>query len=421
MKVFWSWQSDTPGKVGRYFVRDSLEQALDDLKHEVDLDEPDREHEDLHLDHDRKGAPGSPDLAQLILGKIRDSSVFVADVTPVGKTTASKDLINANVAIELGYALHVVGNEGFLMVMNEAYGDHTSLPFDLRQKAGPIIFLLPPDATKEQISRTRGPFVGQLKVALRECLNAKKSQKNLTVSVQHPEALSTTTCAQYFQPNETLVLRDMTNAASKELKYETSSLIYLRVIPTKSMPELRGVELADLAYGIKIPPLYINYGEGACHGRNRYGGITYSYEVNDGKASLQTSTQIFHNRELWGIDSILLQIKEKTIPSIGYERVLDMALRAYLQFGREYLGYECPLIVEAGAAQVEGYHMVMGNGYTGRLWGPILRPQIRSRQTLESTDDKDVDSVLLTIFEDFFDATGKRRPVGFRNFPKAVT
>jgi len=32
MKVFWSWQSDTPGKIGRHFVRDALQAAIERLK-----------------------------------------------------------------------------------------------------------------------------------------------------------------------------------------------------------------------------------------------------------------------------------------------------------------------------------------------------------------------------------------------------
>jgi hypothetical protein len=41
---------------------------------------------DLHLDHDRKGVPGSPDLARLILDKIKRSAIFVADVTNIGSS-----------------------------------------------------------------------------------------------------------------------------------------------------------------------------------------------------------------------------------------------------------------------------------------------------------------------------------------------
>ena len=32
MKVFWSWQADTPGKIGRHFVRDAISEAIELLK-----------------------------------------------------------------------------------------------------------------------------------------------------------------------------------------------------------------------------------------------------------------------------------------------------------------------------------------------------------------------------------------------------
>lgn len=65
MKVFWSWQSDTPGKTGRHFVRDVLADAIKALKEPEDIEEPTKRvsREALHLDHDRQGVPGSPDLA----------------------------------------------------------------------------------------------------------------------------------------------------------------------------------------------------------------------------------------------------------------------------------------------------------------------------------------------------------------------
>jgi hypothetical protein len=83
MKIFWSWQSDTPGKVGRHFVRDALRLAIDALKQAPDVEEPTaaETRESIHLDHDRQGVTGSPDLARTIFEKIDAAAVFVADVT----------------------------------------------------------------------------------------------------------------------------------------------------------------------------------------------------------------------------------------------------------------------------------------------------------------------------------------------------
>jgi hypothetical protein len=170
VKIFWSWQSDTPGKTGRHFVRDVLQLVVEEIKQSLEVEEPtEREaRAAIHLDHDRKGVGGSPDLARLILEKIERSVVFVTDVTPVGivhekpddqNSKVVKKIINPNVAIELGYALHALTDRALLMVMNEFYGARADLPFDLQSKAGPITFNLPPNATRQAIeteARSRG-------------------------------------------------------------------------------------------------------------------------------------------------------------------------------------------------------------------------------------------------------------------------
>jgi hypothetical protein len=76
MKIFWSWQSDTLGNIGRFLVRDALQEAIEQLQEAPDIEEPTaKEHrEALHLDHDVKGVTGSPDLARTIFDKIDVSS-----------------------------------------------------------------------------------------------------------------------------------------------------------------------------------------------------------------------------------------------------------------------------------------------------------------------------------------------------------
>src|SRR5258708_27144927 len=105
MKCFWSWQSGAAGKIGRHCVRDALIAAIGQLKEAPDVEGPtERETRSaMHLDQDRKGVSGSPDLARVILEKIEDAAVFVADVTSVGivqgkqPDTPPKKLINPNV------------------------------------------------------------------------------------------------------------------------------------------------------------------------------------------------------------------------------------------------------------------------------------------------------------------------------------
>ncbi len=67
MKIFWSWQSDTPGKTGRFLIRDALRDAIETLKVPPDVEEPTSKdsRDALHLDQDIQGVTGIPDLARM--------------------------------------------------------------------------------------------------------------------------------------------------------------------------------------------------------------------------------------------------------------------------------------------------------------------------------------------------------------------
>ena len=116
MKFFWSWQSDTPGDTGRYFVRDALRAAIEQLRQPEDVEEPTSaaHREALELTSDRQGVTGSPPLAATIKRKIDESEVFIADITPVSKVPGRRGVkqkrnMNINVGIELGYAIRAHG------------------------------------------------------------------------------------------------------------------------------------------------------------------------------------------------------------------------------------------------------------------------------------------------------------------------
>jgi hypothetical protein len=407
MKIFWSWQSDTPGKIGRHFVREAIENALTELNEDPTIEESDRP-DRLELDHDRKGVPGSPDLVSTILKKIEESKVFIADVTPVGKRADGRALLNPNVAIELGYALAKVGDNGLLMVLNTSYGDRESLPFDLRHKAGPILFNLGADAKKEETTRVQRELTQSLKIALRECLRQVEDRPSAT-HIEIPRGFSV---AQYFKDGEVLAERE--NMGGLQLRYNVGPLLYLRVIPTRVMPPLRDSDITELVFGIKLAPLNANSGRGGYWGRNLYGGITYDFTHEANVGQIITSSQIFHNRELWGIDSTFFDESKQCINSVAFEKTLDAGLRHYLQFAREKLNIESPLEVEAGISRVRGFKMAMSDN---TYWGPVYKLDIQARHTLRSFEDSEINRVLLAIFDEVFDAVGKRRPANFRGFP----
>jgi len=177
MKFFWSWQSDTPGKTGRYFVRDALLAAIRQLRHPEDVEEPTSaaHREAMELTSDRQGVTGSPPLAATIKRRIDECKVFVADITPVSKVPRRKGVkekrnMNINVGIELGYAIRAHGEEQVLLVLNEHYGGRDFLPFHLQDLGGPITYHLPADATQEQIDAETSKLRGKFVTAIREFL-----------------------------------------------------------------------------------------------------------------------------------------------------------------------------------------------------------------------------------------------------------
>jgi len=95
--VFYSWQSDLPGRITRNLIEGCLEKAIRKLGREDDLDV------DPTLDRDTKGEPGTPNIFDAILEKIENSRAFVADVSIINPGSDSRLTPNPNVLIELGY------------------------------------------------------------------------------------------------------------------------------------------------------------------------------------------------------------------------------------------------------------------------------------------------------------------------------
>ena len=146
LKVFWSWQSDTHQPSGRHFVRDVLHKVCVELTESTEVDAAERP----EIDHDTLDVAGSPPIAETILKKISEAAVFVADVTPVSKTSGGKHVANPNVMIELGYALSVLGHQRLVLVMNTAEGASLKhLPFDLKHWRKPISYALKRDVSDE--------------------------------------------------------------------------------------------------------------------------------------------------------------------------------------------------------------------------------------------------------------------------------
>jgi hypothetical protein len=118
-RVFYSWQSDLEPKVTRSFIKTSLEKAQTALR---------KKNYDFELQESARGVPGSPDIATVILERIKGADAAVFDVSIITPPDAARPAPNPNVLIELGYAAGVIGWGRVLMVFNEAFGGKLAQP-----------------------------------------------------------------------------------------------------------------------------------------------------------------------------------------------------------------------------------------------------------------------------------------------------
>jgi hypothetical protein len=180
MKIFWSWQSDHSPKTCRHFIRDALSEAVDAAGKELGLEDAERP----ELDHDTKDAPGMTEIARTILDKISRSAVFVADLTPIGKTEAGKALPNPNVLIELGWALKELGPDRIIGALNTAGGfTADDLPFDIRHRRA-MLYELPDGAEKKTKDAAKKKLIGDLTAALRTNLGQYVEDKAAAQDIQ---------------------------------------------------------------------------------------------------------------------------------------------------------------------------------------------------------------------------------------------
>lgn len=170
MKVFWSWQCDTPGRIGRHLVREALVEAITGVAGRGTLYEAVREEV-------RPAAgpslPGPPEIGRRIFRQIRECDVFVADLTApcTGDGSAEGDgLCNPDVAIELGYFRVVNGSAALVIVVNTAFSRRNDL--SLRHLGGSpwlVTYDLPEESHLPEIGQARKALFEKIGAAFRGC------------------------------------------------------------------------------------------------------------------------------------------------------------------------------------------------------------------------------------------------------------
>ncbi len=428
MKVFWSWQSDTPAKIGRYLVRDALKEAITHLRTPEDIDEPTtaEAREKIHLDYDRQGVAGSPNLVDIILEKIDKCTVFVADVTLTGEVKpelaklsenpTAKKLINSNVAIELGYGLKSKTTFNFLMVFNSYYGKYEELPFDLRHKGGGITFHLSPEASADEIKNQKAQLKNRFIEALKPYLSSSADAKKMDF-----EKIPSTYCdATYFTKEEILVKNGEQGFFTDPTKYSYTNtkdnFYYLRIIPEKPIVDILNT---DLISALCVFPLLSDYDRQAPsqNSLNKYGAIKYKFTgYKPDHYALICSTQLFNNGEIWLLsneffiferrgDTEGVFAKYPFIPMGAFEKSFKFGLGRSVSARTQHLKLSLPASIECGVIGLENYYL----GVPGQFVGPIFKDKIIHTDQLKNDDEKEFDRILRPFFEKIYDLTANKR------------
>jgi hypothetical protein len=160
--VFFSWQADTPTKNGRNLIERALERAISRIGKDTTVEDAVRD--ELLIDRDTKGVPGSPPIVDTIFRKIDQAAVFVPDLTFVGNRIDGRPTPNPNVLIEYGWALKSLSHVRIVPIMNVAFGtpNAESMPFDMRHLRNPITYDCPEDADEETRKRVREALANDL-------------------------------------------------------------------------------------------------------------------------------------------------------------------------------------------------------------------------------------------------------------------
>ena len=301
VRVFYAWSSDNDHRVCRGFIFEALNKACKQIT--AELEEAGRP---VELDHDTKGATGSPAITETIEKKIKECDVFVADLTPTyvqnREDGPARIVPNPNVMYELGYAYRSVGSDRIIAVLNTAFAAGArkderlivdgALPFNLWHRSFPDCYELYEGANKPTLRKEREQLAKQL------FNNIKPIAELATIVVgpkYEPHRPIEGRVATFLKNGEVLL-----NHRSKIAWRDELQQIYVRYIP-KADVRLTNLALEG-AFKLErsgIPPHSTDTGN---YGLNKYGFVTCGVKaLPDDVIIARDMLQFFKSGEVWGV------------------------------------------------------------------------------------------------------------------------
>lgn len=343
--IFYSWQSDTPSKTNRRFIKDCLETAASLMVENGQVEEAPR------VDQGMQGVYGDEDVFGTILTKIDRCDIFVADVTIVARTATGKQLPNPNVLLELGYASKAAGSKRIIKLMNTAYGDpEDELPFDMAHKRWPYQFSVPEKMEKAERERVGAKVAADLAEILHGILT-EVGEKEVALPI-FPEAAPAWRSSSFLPDG---ILGEYAHPALDKplpIPWENGLQWFLRMIPAKELGEKSFRELFDHLRQTPMRP----FGRNTVPSNlvNRWGAV--SFDQRPGGKPIRSLSQLFSSGEIWGIERGTEYTEAaKALPFPYLITVFTEGLTDYLHFLREELHVQPPIKFVAGVSGIQGY------------------------------------------------------------------
>lgn len=412
IRIFYSWQSDQPQN--RRFVRSALDSAIEELREDSTLDEAQR---DVVADQDTQGVPGSPAIADTILGKIRSANVFLADLTfmPSSGIKGERSSPNPNVMLEYGYALHALGESKVIGVFNEAHGSPAELPFDLLHRRWPIRFNLASSRAPDK-ERQEKTLKESIKIAIRSVISQFDEQPAVQSAQKSFEPAIPGDGVGLLRYTHDYLCLPSNQGSPVWLK--TGAYSFLRFIPTKSTEELGEVEAYRITQA-NLQPMGGMRSGGWDSGRHTTGSVVY-WTAKDTPTQAYDASELFLTRELWANDFYHVATTDRDraeelgfqyIPTGAFEEVLIDTFINFTGVARDHLALTLPIEIIAGVANVQGVRLAVDQRYFsgGSFDGKILRDNYTWRSELADWNVDPFD-FLRPYFEKIYDIAGSTRP-----------
>ena len=156
-KVFFAWQSELDDTQG--YIKNHLRKA-------ASLFSKDGDQLDI-IFYPAQNMAGSPSIPNLIIEQIKQSDVFIADLSTVAKLESGKELSNANVMYELGVARAYLGENRIIILVDKEFTIVEKLAFDVNH------------SRITSFERNKENFYKDLYTYIKKAIEYANNQKNI--------------------------------------------------------------------------------------------------------------------------------------------------------------------------------------------------------------------------------------------------